>query len=112
MPESAGPDLDRDIARSVLGEEHSVAPPYSTQNFAADLLLWRLAQLGVAFKVQELDGLHYCMLWRGSQQGLSTGSSVSRPLAICRAAIDLAASSPRLRLRRARALERPREARG
>jgi hypothetical protein len=98
MPELAGPALDREIARRLLGGNPSSVPPYSTENSAADLLLWRMAQVGVAFKVQELEGLHYCMLWRESPPGLSTGSSVSRPLAICRAALELAARSRRLPL--------------
>jgi hypothetical protein len=95
MPEPAGPSLDREIARRLLGGSSPTVPPYSTENAAADLLLWRLAQVGVAFKVQELEGLHYCMLWREIPPGLSTGSSTSRPLAICRAALELAALSRR-----------------
>ena len=106
MPELAGPVLDRELARRLLGEEPPGVPPYSTENAAADLLLWRLAQVGVAFKVQELEGRHYCMLWRGSPEGLSTGSSISRPLAICRAALELAARSSRPPLWR---LSAPRE---
>jgi hypothetical protein len=95
MPEPAGPNLDREIARRLFGEESRRVPPYSTNNAAADLLLWRLAQSGVAFKVQELDGRHYCMLWSGSEgPGLVTASSESRPLSIGRAALELGARLP------------------
>jgi hypothetical protein len=88
MSLSAGPRLDREVSLRVLGLEDPRVPPYSTEDRAADLLLWRLAQRGVAFRVQELEGLHYCMLWSGGERGLSTGSSPSRPLAICRAALE------------------------
>ena len=57
-----------------------------------------LASLAADDEVQEHEGRHYCMLWRESPSGLSTGSSVSRPLAICRAALDLAVRSRRLPL--------------
>jgi len=89
MSQSAGALLDREISRRVLGLDREPVPPYSTEDRAADLLLWRLSQRGIAFKVQELDGQHYCMLWSGGERGLSTGCSPSRPLAICRAAMDL-----------------------
>jgi len=108
MPEPAGPNLDRQIARSLFGDNSLRIPPYSTSDVAADLLLWRLAQMGTAFQVQEFEGLHYCMLWSGSGgPGLVTASAVSRPLSIARAALDLAARSsgsasrPRLPERRA-----------
>jgi len=89
MSSDAGPGLDLEVSRRVLGTENPRVPPYSTEDRAADLLLWRLAQQGVAFKVQELEGRHYCMLWNGGQRGLSTGSAVSRPLAICLAVLEL-----------------------
>jgi hypothetical protein len=92
MPEPAGPNLDRRIARSLLGDNSPRVPPYSTSDAAADLLLWRLAQTGIAFQVQQFEGLHYCMLWSGSGgPGLVTASAESRPLSIGRAALDLAA---------------------
>ena len=94
MSQTAGFLLDREISRRVLGFDGHPIPPYSTEDRAADLLLWRLAQRGVAFKVQELDGQHYCMLWNGGERGLSTGCSPSRALAICRAALDLSARQP------------------
>jgi hypothetical protein len=89
MPASAGPLLDREIASGVLGDRAPRVPAYSTENAAADLLLWRLAQAGVAFRVQWLDGEHFCVLWKSSQRGAATGSAASRPLAICRAALEL-----------------------
>ena len=67
MTESAGPMLDLEISRRVLGEEPLRIPAYSTDDAAANLLLWRLAQTGVAFKIQELEGRHYCILWRGAE---------------------------------------------
>lgn len=91
MEIQSGSGLDREIAQRVLGDETARVPPYSTEDRAADLLLWRLAQRGVAFKVQELEGHHYCMLWSGGERSLSTGVSQSRPLAICRAALELSA---------------------
>jgi hypothetical protein len=96
MLDSAGPALDRKISRFVLGEDSPRVPAYSSDDAAADLLLWRLAQTGVAFKVQELDGRHYCMLWKstgGPGRGLTTASAESRPFAICRAVLALSAGS-------------------
>ncbi len=94
MPEPAGPNLDRQIARSLFGDNSPRVPPYSTSDAAADLLLWRLAQTGIAFQVQEFEGLHYCMLWSGSRgPGLVTASAESRALSIGRAALELAARS-------------------
>jgi len=98
MLEQAGPELDQEVARLVLGERPSAALPFSTDNASADLLLWRLAQSGVAFKVQELEELHHCMLWDGRarpREGLATGSSGSRPLAICLAVLRLYAGDSR-----------------
>ena len=100
MPASAGPGLDLEIASGVLGDRAPRAPAYSTENAAADLLLWRLAQTGVAFRVQWLDGKHFCVLWKESQRGAATGSAASRPLAICRAALELCAWLGRARFRR------------
>jgi hypothetical protein len=93
----AGPGLDREVSRRVLGIDDPRVPPYSTENRAADVLLWRLSQRGVAFKVQEVEGQHFCMLWNGAPRGLSTGRSPSRPLAICRAALELSDRTPAAR---------------
>ena len=104
MTENAGPSLDREIAFRAFGEEAVRAPAYSTDNASADLLLWRIAQLGVAFRVQELEGLHYCMLWlapEGSRRALTTASAESRPLAIGRAVLALCAEGPLRAARRA-----------
>jgi len=95
MLEPAGPDLDRRIAQGLFGDRSPRVPPYSTSDAAADLLLWRLAQTGIAFQVQQFEGRHYCMLWSGTGgPGLVTASAESRPLSIGRAALDLAARSP------------------
>lgn len=108
MTENAGPSLDREIAFRAFGEELIKAPAYSTDNATADLLLWRIAQLGVAFRVQEVDGQHFCMLWRGPAvpgRRLTTARSESRPLAIGSAVLALCAEEP-LKGRRTRG-ERP-----
>ncbi len=96
MAQFAGPSLDREIARLVFGETPPHVPPYSTDDAAADLLLWRIAQADVAFKVQPLDGVHYCMLWRSapSRRRLTVAHSESRPLAIGRAVLALCAEAP------------------
>jgi hypothetical protein len=95
MTQLAGPGLDREIARSVFAEEPVRVPPYSTDDRAADLLLWRIAQEGVGFEVQEVDGRHCCMLWRSAPTGrrLTVAHSDSRPLAIARAALALCAEA-------------------
>jgi hypothetical protein len=97
MTETAGPSLDREIALRAFGEQLVRAPAYSTDNASADLLLWRLAKLGVAFRVQELDGGHFCMLWFGSARPgrvLTTAHAESRPLAIARAVLELCGDGP------------------
>jgi len=97
MHEQAGSKLDGEISRLVFGEVLSRVPPFSTDNASADLLLWRLAQSGVAFKVQEFENGHHCMLWSGAaapRRGLATGNARSRPLAICRAVLRLCADAP------------------
>ncbi len=65
---------------------------------AADLLLWRIAQLGVAFRVQELDGQHFCMLWHGAGGVRSDGSRRRAPRAgRSRSGARCSHSAPRVR---------------
>jgi hypothetical protein len=96
MLELAGPDLDRQVAQNLFADHSPRVPPYSTSAAAADLLLWRLAQTGIAFQVRQFEGRHYCMFWSGAGgPGLITASAESRPLSIGRAALDLAVRSSR-----------------
>jgi len=95
MDAVAGAELDREIFRRVPGLPSVRVLPYSTDDASADLLLWRLAQTGVAFKVQRLDGRHLCILWRSPRRSVATGSAESRALAICRAILTLTSEVPR-----------------
>jgi hypothetical protein len=89
MNADAGAELDREIVRRVPGLPPGKVLPYSTDDSTADVLLWKLAQCGVAFKVQRLDGRHFCMLWRSPRRAVATGTAETRPLAICRAILAL-----------------------
>lgn len=105
--EDAGPGLDRRIAKRVLGRRHSANPPhYSTEVDASEELLARLEREGVTATLEEDEGLWYCVFWAqrlgdGVKERIATGSAHTRPLAACRAVLNLplTGSGTRLALR-------------
>jgi hypothetical protein len=108
-PAESGPFLDRRIARLIdgppKGGEH---PPYSTDEAAAGELASRLESQGIT-STFERDGDHwYCVIWTprqgdGVKERIASGSARTRPLAICRAVLNvpLIGSGNRLRIRTA-----------
>jgi hypothetical protein len=87
----AGPNLDNEVARR-LGDEAPPAPPYSTDPTAADQLTARLEGHGISQTCESVQGVWYCTLWipiAGQKERLATGSGETRPLALCRAVVNL-----------------------
>jgi hypothetical protein len=106
-PES-GPGLDRRIARLVGGSRSSGDPlAYSTDEGAADALTAHLEKRGIAATLEQDADHWYCVFWSprsGDEvlERIASGAAPTRPLAICRAALNLplVGSGNRLRLRR------------
>lgn len=97
MPEEAGPDLDRKVAEWLHGAAPAPVSKYSTEERAGEALLATLRERGVAFTVQEIDGVHYCIIWKcrnPPRERLAIGSAAARPLAICRAVLKLRLPPP------------------
>lgn len=107
-PES-GSDLDRRIARLVDGSRNGAEPlAYSTDECAADALTAVLEKRSITSTVEHDADYWYCVFWAprpgdGVLERVASGSAVLRPLAICRAVMNLplTGSGNRLRLRRA-----------
>jgi hypothetical protein len=108
-PAEAGPFLDRRIARLIDGpRKGGDHPPYSTDETAADELASRLEAQGIT-STFERDGNHwYCVIWTprpgdAVKERIASGSALTRPLAICRAVLNvpLTGSGNRLRIRTA-----------
>jgi hypothetical protein len=106
-PES-GPDLDRRIARLVGGSRSTGDPlAYSTDEGAADALTAHLEKRGIAATLERDADYWYCVFWSprsgdAVMERIATGTAPTRPLAVCRAAMNLplVGSGNRLRLRR------------
>lgn len=106
-PES-GPDLDRRIARLVGGSRSTGDPlAYSTDEGAAETLMAHLEKRGIAATLEQDADHWYCVFWSprsgdAVMERVASGTAPTRPLAICRAAMNLplVGSGNRLRLRR------------
>lgn len=106
-PES-GPDLDRRIARWVDGSRHGAEPlAYSTDESAADALIALLEKRDITATVERDADSWYCVFWAprpgdAVKERVASGSAALRPLAVCRAVLNLplTGSGTRLRLRR------------
>jgi hypothetical protein len=103
-----GPGLDRRIARLVGGSRSTGDPlAYSTDEVAAEALRAHLEKRSIAATLEQDADHWYCVFW-SSRSGdavmerIATGTAPTRPLAICRAALNLplVGSGNRLRLRR------------
>ena len=90
MLQEPGPDLDHEVARR-LGEE-GLTLSYSTDLRAADELTARLAKLKVVAVCERFGTLWYCALsidFGHARERLATGTGKTRPLALCRAVMNL-----------------------
>jgi hypothetical protein len=108
-PAESGPALDRRIARLIDGARiDGAAPSYSTEHSQADDLVQRLETHGITAGIEQDADTWYCVFWAprpgdGKRERVATGSAAARPLAICRAVLNLPLSGTgkRLRLRKA-----------
>jgi hypothetical protein len=106
-PES-GPNLDQRINRLVRGTQGAGDPlAYSTDEGAADALTAHLEKRGIAATFEQDADHWYCIFWTprsgdAVMERIASGAAPTRPLAICRAALNLplVGSGNRLRLRR------------
>jgi len=108
-PAESGFALDRRIARLIDGPRNGgESPHYSTEESPASDLIQRLENRGIAASMEQHEGLWYCVFWAPrpgdrTKERVASGSAAARPLAICRAVLNLplVGSGKRLRLRRA-----------
>lgn len=108
-PAESGPALDRRIARLIDGPRNGGVPPtYSTEEPPASDLVQRLEDCGITASIEQDADSWYCVFWApgpgdSTKERVASGSAAARPLAICRAVLNLplVGSGKRLRLRRA-----------
>jgi hypothetical protein len=108
-PAESGPALDRRIAGLIDGAQVAAAPPrYSTDESRAADLVQRLEGHGITANLEHDADSWYCVFWAPrpgdeTKERVASGSAAARPLAICRAVLNLplAGAGKRLRLRRA-----------
>jgi len=108
-PAASGLGLDRRIARLIDGPRTGSEPlPYSTDEHAADGLMSRLERVGLTAELEQEKDHWYCVFWAprrgdGQKERIASGSALERPLAICRAVLNLplSGSGSKLRLRSA-----------
>jgi hypothetical protein len=108
-PAESGPALDGRMARLFDGPPDGGEPPrYSTEESLAADVLERLENRGITASIEQDADSWYCVFWAprpgdGTNERIATGSAAARPLAVCRAVLNLplAGTGKRLRLRRA-----------
>jgi hypothetical protein len=108
-PAESGPALDRRIAGLIDGVRNDAAPPqYSTEESQAADVVRRLEAQGITASIEQDADSWYCVFWAprpgdGTKERVASGGAAARPLAICRAVLNLplAGAGKRLRLRRA-----------
>ena len=91
MLQEAGPGLDREVARR-LGEDRAPAAAYSADPVAADRLISRLEKNAIIITWIEAEPFWYCTLAvsiSGVRERIATGAGPTRPLALCRAVVNL-----------------------
>lgn len=110
LPAESGPVLDRRILRLIDGPRDTAGPPppYSTEESPAAELLARLEALGITACFEQDADSWYCVFWAARpgddrKERIASGGAAARPLAICRAVLNLplSGSGKRLRLRKA-----------
>jgi hypothetical protein len=91
MLQEAGPGLDREVARR-LGEDRTPAAGYSTDSAAANRLISRLEESAFFVTWIQAKPFWYCTLaisFSGVRERIATGTAATRPLALCRAVVNL-----------------------
>ena len=91
MLQDAGPGLDREVTRR-LGEDRTPAAGYSTDPAAADRLISRLEESAIFITWIHAKPFWYCTLAisvSGVRERIATGTAGTRPLALCRAVVNL-----------------------
>jgi hypothetical protein len=106
-PAESGPALNRRIGLLVDGPRSDGALAYSTDERAADALAARLEEKGIKATLEQDSEAWYCVFWAPRPgddvaERVASGSAASRPLAICRAILNLplSGSGRHLHLRR------------
>ena len=87
----AGPVLDKEIARR-LGEDRTPVAGYSTDHAVADRLISRLEESAIIVTWVQAKPFWYCTLAvsvSGARERIATGTAETRPLALCRAVVNL-----------------------
>lgn len=93
--DESGSSLDQRIAKLLEGRQAATeVPRYSTDENAADAIMSRVAKEGLTPTFEQQDGKWYCVLWVArpkdeAKERIATGSAPTRPLAICRAFLNL-----------------------
>jgi hypothetical protein len=108
-PAESGLALDRRISRLIDGPRDTATPPsYSTEESPAAELLARLEAHGITACIEQDADSWYCVFWAAragdeTKERIASGGAPARPLAICRAVLNLPLSGAgkRLRLRKA-----------
>ncbi len=91
MLQDAGPDLDREVTRR-LGEDRTRAAGYSSDPAATDRLVSRLEENAIFITWMQVKPFWYCTLATSSsgvRERIATGMAETRPLALCRAVVNL-----------------------
>jgi hypothetical protein len=91
MLQEAGPGLNGEVARR-LGEDRTPAAGYSTDPAAADRLISRLEESALFVTWIEAKPFWHCTLAissSGVRERIATGTATTRPLALCRAVVNL-----------------------
>jgi hypothetical protein len=85
-----------------------MTPRYSTEESPAADLVRRLENQGITAAIEQDADSWYCVFWAarpgdGTKERIASGSAEARPLAVCRAVLNLplVGTGKRLRLRRA-----------
>lgn len=88
-----GQDLDRKVAARLSLSE---ADAFSTDETSVDRLVSALEKHGFVSSVEQQDGSWWATIWTSGskRERLATGSGPSRPLALCRAVVNLSGRPP------------------
>ena len=91
MLQEPGRALDTEVARR-LADASPEVPPYSTKSDAADDLISRLEKAGLYATCERSGKLWHCVISieaPRARERLASGTGATRPLALCRAILNL-----------------------